>query len=102
MTGALTDGMYGSQDGGESWERLSAAVGLLAWPTPRRLYLVDERGRTMMSSIGGRKLEPRGELGGQPAALLATGRAELYVALHDGTIKRSTDGGRSWTVRARP
>jgi len=27
---------------------------------------------------------------------------ELYAALHDGTIKRSTDGGASWTVRSRP
>jgi hypothetical protein len=44
----------------------------------------------------------RGDIGGQPAALLATSTEELYVALHDGTIKRSNDGGRTWTIRSRP
>jgi hypothetical protein len=28
--------------------------------------------------------------------------AELYVALHDGTIKRSIDSGATWTVRSAP
>lgn len=98
----LGEGMYTSQDGGESWERLADEVGLLAWPTPGRLYLVDQQGTTFTSSAGGRELERRGEIGGQPAALLAAGKDELYAALHDGTIKRSTDGGRSWTVRSRP
>lgn len=102
MIGDLAEGMYESQDGGKSWERLGNAVGLLAWPTTGRLYLVDGRGRAMMSSAGGRELETRGNIGGQPAALLAAGKEELYVALHDGTIKRSTDGGRTWTVRSRP
>ena len=102
MIGDLAEGMYASQDGGKSWARLGAAVGLLAWPTPGRLYLIDGRGRTMISSAGGRELETRGNVGGQPAALLAAGKDELYVALHDGTIKHSTDGGRSWTVRSRP
>ena len=55
-----------------------------------------------MSADGGRTLTARGEIGGQPAALLAVGEDELYVALHDGTIKRSTDGRATWTVRSSP
>ena len=27
---------------------------------------------------------------------------ELYVALHDGTVKRSADGGRTWAIRSTP
>ena len=54
------------------------------------------------SRDGGRQLEHQGEIGGQPAALVAEGPSELYVALHDGTIKRSTDGGATWTVRSTP
>jgi hypothetical protein len=42
-----------------------------------------------------------GEVGGEPAAFEAEDDG-LYVALHDGTVKRSTNGGRSWTVRSRP
>jgi hypothetical protein len=54
------------------------------------------------SSEGGRRLRHLGEIGGQPAALLADAADELYVALHDGTIKRSTDGGATWVVRSTP
>jgi hypothetical protein len=43
-----------------------------------------------------------GEIGGQPAALVAEGPNDLYVALHDGTIKRSTDGGATWKLRSTP
>ena len=100
--GGLEQGMYASRDGGRNWARLSDAVGLLAWPAPDRLYLVDEAGKMLVSSDGGRKLSPRGDIGGQPAALLAVSKSELYVALHDGTIKRSTDGGVTWTVRSTP
>ncbi len=100
--GSLEQGMYASGNGGRSWQRLNDAVGHLAWPAPERLYLIDETGRTLISSDGGRRLVERGDVGGQPAALLAVGRDELYVALHDGTIKRSTDGGATWTVRSTP
>jgi photosystem II stability/assembly factor-like uncharacterized protein len=44
----------------------------------------------------------RGEIGGEPAALLANGTDEVYVALHDGTIRRSSDGGTNWSVRTTP
>lgn len=100
--GGLDQGMYASSDGGQSWKRLNDAVGHLAWPNRQRLYLVDDTGKALMSADGGRKLTQRGEIGGQPAALLAVAKDELYVALHDGTIKRSTDGGATWTVRSRP
>ena len=43
-----------------------------------------------------------GNLGGQPAAFESEGESDLYAALHDGTVKRSVDGGESWGVRSRP
>jgi hypothetical protein len=96
------EGLFESRDGGESWNRVGEAVGLLAWPTRERLYLVAGGGQVFASRDGGRLLEHRGEIGGQPAALLAQSANELYVALHDGTIKRSSDGGASWVVRSTP
>ena len=36
----------------------------------------------------------------EAAAFLAETAEDLYVALHDGTVKRSTDGGRTWAVRS--
>jgi len=48
--GSLEQGMYASGNGGRSWQRLNDAVGHLAWPAPERLYLIDETGRTLISS----------------------------------------------------
>jgi hypothetical protein len=98
--GGLQDGLFESRDGGASWTRRSEAVGLLAWP--RRVYLVAGGGQVFASRDGGRRLEHLGEIGGEPAALVAQGPNELYVALHDGTIKHSTDGGSTWVVRSTP
>ena len=98
--GGLEEGLFESRDGGASWERVNEAVGLLAWPG--RLYLIAGGGQVFASRDGGRRLERQGEIGGQPAALVAEGPRELYVALHDGTIKHSTDGGTTWTVRSTP
>ena len=100
--GALEQGLFESRDAGRSWKRLSDAVGLLAWPAPDRLYLVAGGGQVFVSRDGGRTLRPRGEIGGEPAALLGQSRKDLYAALHDGTIKQSRDGGSTWTVRSTP
>ncbi|MGH2744853.1 MAG: hypothetical protein ACRDN8_20690 [Thermoleophilaceae bacterium] len=58
-------------------------------------------GSVARSGDGGRSWEQTGKAGGRPAAFDSAGH-ELYVALHDGTIKRSVDGGGRWRVRARP
>jgi hypothetical protein len=53
------------------------------------------------SRDAGRTFTAVGSGGGPPAAFTYH-RDELLLALHDSTVKRSTDGGRSWQVRARP
>lgn len=99
---ATERGVFASRDGGQRWTRVSETVGLLAWPRRDRLYLAAGDGRVLASADGGRRLRARGEIGGRPAALLAGPAGDLYVALHDGTIKRSTDGGSTWAVRSTP
>jgi hypothetical protein len=100
--GGLEDGLFESSDGGRKWRPIGDAVGLLAWPTPERFYLIVQGGLVLASGDGGRSMRNVGEIGGPPAALLAQSASELYVALHDGTVKRSNDGGASWTVRSTP
>jgi photosystem II stability/assembly factor-like uncharacterized protein len=98
----LAQGLYESRDSGQSWDRIGDAVGYLAWVSGGRLLLVDGSGGVFSSSDGGRRFDRRGSIGGQPAAFLGRTSEELYVALHDGTIKRSVDGGSTWTVRSTP
>ena len=98
----LSQGLYESRDGGRSWKQMGNQVGLLAWPVTGKLFLVDGGGDVFLSTDGGNTFERRGAIGGQPAALLGQGPDELFVALHDGTVKRSTDGGVAWNIRALP
>ena len=102
LVATSSDGLFESRDAGETWNRLSMKVGLLARPSRELLYVVDEGGQLFRSPDGGRQLERRGSIGGEPAALLAVSDEELFVALHDGTIKHSIDGGGTWTVRSTP
>lgn len=76
--------------------------GLLAWPVPEPLYLVTDAGEARVRPNGGERWSTVGDIGGQPATLMAQTQRELYVALHDGTVKRFTDGGLTWSVRSAP
>jgi hypothetical protein len=102
VVAATDQGLSSSTNGGRSWRQLDAAPGLLAWSKPAALYLVDGQGGVARSEDGGRRWrEGIGSIGGQPAAFMANGK-QLYVALHDGTVKVSDDGGASWAVRSTP
>jgi hypothetical protein len=95
-------GVFRSSTAGRTWREVDPDLaGLLSWPASNRLYLVDGSGQVRVSANRGRTWQPVGSIGGRPAAFSATGD-ELYVALEDATVKRSTDGGRSWTLRATP
>ena len=99
--GPADNGIYTSNDAGQSWQLLSDEIGLLAWTELGSLFLVDAQGAVSESDDDGATWEESGEIGGQPAAFEAAGD-DLYAALHDGTIKQSSDGGQSWSVRSRP
>jgi hypothetical protein len=95
-------GIFSSADAGKGWRPLRDDIaGLLAWPAANALYMVDGQGQVQRSADGGQRWQPAGGIGGQPAAFIAHGD-ELYAALADSTVKRSTDGGATWTVRATP
>jgi hypothetical protein len=97
-------GLAASEDDGRRWSPIGRddRIGLLAWPAQDRLYLIDAHGTAHVSSDGGARWEQVGEIGDQPAALVAESVRELYAALSDGTVMRSTDGGASWSVRSAP
>jgi hypothetical protein len=101
---ATEQGLLASRDAGKTLRPLSGGqpvAGLLTWPAANRLFLVDGQGQVLRSTDGGRRWSPVGSIDGQPAAFVADG-SDLYAALTDGTVKRSADGGATWTVRATP
>jgi photosystem II stability/assembly factor-like uncharacterized protein len=100
--GELAQGLYESADGGETWRLVGGPAGLLGWPKSGPLYILDLDGEVFTSPSVGRSLAHVGAIGGEPAAFLVHSADELFAALHDGTIKRSTDGGKTWEVRSTP
>jgi hypothetical protein len=97
---ATPSALFESSDEGRRWQPIGDRAGLLAWPNVSSLYLVDGGGEVFRSGNRARGWNSVGDIGGEPAAFLADG--DLYVALHDGTIKRSADSGRSWEIRSTP
>lgn len=100
--GGLESGLFETGDGGKSWQRTSENVGLLAWPAPDRLYLVTAEGDVLVSGDRGRTFAKQGSIEGEPAALASSSNGDLYAALHNSTVKRSSDGGKTWVIRATP
>ena len=94
--------LYESSNAGRNWKPIPGEPGLLAWPVGDQLYAIRTRGQVATSTRPGAGWKVVGQAGGQPAAFEARTGTDLYVALHNGTIRRSTDGGRTWKLRSRP
>ena len=93
-------GVITTTDEGATWTRLPADADILAWPVADALYGFSADGEVAVSRDRGASWERVGDLGGEPAAATATGRDTLIVALHDGRIVSSEDGGASWAEGA--
>ena len=96
---AATDtGLYESRDGGRRWSRLERRrSGLLAYLKSHGLTLVRGDGVVERLASGG-VWRQVGQVEGRPGAL-ASHEDILYLAVQDGTVLQSSDGGRSWQQR---
>jgi hypothetical protein len=93
-------GIFFSTDAGGTWRQRDPTPNVRAvWAAPDELYRIDPGGPVKVSADGGESWEDRGSTGGEPQAFTIDEQGTFYVALFDGTVTVSEDGGRTWTVR---
>lgn len=95
--------IYRSKDGGETWRPTTRGrAPRLDWPAADALMRADKDGQFQVSADGGETWERRGRIEGEPYEVRAVGADRAFVALSDGTILATTDGGRGFEERFRP
>lgn len=100
LLAATEAALHASVDGGRTWRALPARPsGLMAWPMRDTLLLVDGRGDVLRSGDGARSWTRIGRVQGVPSAFTATDERRLFLAVHDGPLLSSVDGGSTWTTR---
>jgi len=103
LIASTQEAVIGSTDEGGSWRERDRIPNVrFTWPEPDALYRIDPGGPVKFSGDAGETWEDRGTTGGEPQALFANTADHLLVALFDGTIKESDDGGRTWTDLVTP
>ena len=94
-------GTFVSTNGGQSWRPRDTTFGArLIWPSEDSLYSIDRNGLIRVSKDGGRSFEDIGDVGGLPSEVASGRKNELLVAVIGGKLRRSRDGGKSWSTAA--
>lgn len=95
--------IYHSEDGGQKWRPSTpASAARLDWPARDTLIRADKDGTFHVSADNGQTWEERGRVDGEPYKLRALDPERVFVALSDGTILETIDGGRTFAERFRP
>lgn len=104
LLATTTEGTARSSDGGRTWQPIVGAppLAVLSWTSQDSVFGVTTGGMVQHSEDGGETWEKRGDVGGQPEALLVDerrGELILYVGVSGRGILVSADGGHGFTTR---
>jgi hypothetical protein len=96
--------LYKTDDGGERWRPLTPGVfQRLAWTSDGTVIRAEQDGTLTVSHDRGLTFEPLAEIEGEPYKFKTTDDpSHLYLALSDGTITETLDGGRTWKTVFKP
>src|SRR5262249_44114879 len=92
-------GTFISSNAGGSWRPRDTTFGArLVWPAKDALYSVDRNGKVGVSPAAGRSGQDRGAVGGLPSEVARGRGGEVLAGVVGGKIRRTRDGGRSWST----
>ena len=95
--------LYTSPDMGDGWRPADQGRSpRLDWPAEDVLMRADGDGQFYVSPDGGATWERRGRIEGEPYKVRAQDADRAFVALGDGTIVETKDGGRTFATRFAP
>ena len=97
------DELFRSEDGTDTWRPIARAPGMrLAWVAPDTLYRADKDGTIRISDDAGDTWEDVGRVDGEPYKFKVIDEKHLYLAMSNGAILETTDGGRGWEAVYEP
>lgn len=100
---ATEEALHRSTDGGRTWRALLDGRGIrLEWPAAGGIVRADRDGTVRRSTDRGTTWTRVGKVRGEPYKIVTDGERGLLMALGDGAILSSADGGAGWRDVYRP
>ena len=103
LLASTEDQLFRSEDEGQKWRGVLSGRGMrLTWPAPDMLLRADKDGRVYRSTDRGQTFNPVGKVPGEPYKFKTVDAQNHFLALSDGTIVATTDGGKTWREEFSP
>ncbi len=103
LLAATEDQLYRSEDEARKWRGVDTGEGIrLAWSAGDTVLRADKDGTVLRSEDRGQTFKTVGKVFGEPYKFKSLDAQHHYLALSDGTIVETKDGGAKWTVIFRP
>jgi len=103
LLASTDDQLFRSEDLGDRWRGILSAEGMrLTWPAPDMLLRADKDGTVHRSQDRGQTFAPIGKVPGEPYKWKTVDAQNHFLALSDGTIVATADGGKTWRTEFRP
>ena len=103
LLASTEDQLYRSEDEGERWRAIAPGKGIrMAWAEGDTVLRADKDGTVLRSNDRGQTFDRIGRVPGEPYKFKTLDAQRHFLALSDGTIVETKDGGENWAVVFKP